>query len=235
MTELCALDIIDNKIINDDIGVEIYTFGCPRWANKELVDYFHSLDNIVNNWRIVNINDPVAIVPGTFLGSYGFHHTAQQILYTDYSNLEYTECDGSGEDPECGYLLWDEDSDSHLWYLNVHENCDDEQDDSLVLPSSIGVNQTTITTQQSNEFQSIEEDMHFKMSFVHWILALILILIGIVVAVVCYILVKKFKNMNKDYDNNPIEQHYKRTKLRKQTNMEHMTHSLLEHGEDGNW
>eukprot|EP00486_Rosalina_sp_Unknown_P006326 CAMPEP_0201569656 /NCGR_PEP_ID=MMETSP0190_2-20130828/11452_1 /ASSEMBLY_ACC=CAM_ASM_000263 /TAXON_ID=37353 /ORGANISM="Rosalina sp." /LENGTH=307 /DNA_ID=CAMNT_0047992229 /DNA_START=14 /DNA_END=934 /DNA_ORIENTATION=+ len=163
LTELCALDIIDNEIINDNIDIEIYTFGCPRWANKELAEYFNNLDNIINNWRIVNKHDPVAIVPGQFLGSHGYHHTAKQILYTDYSNLEYIECDGSGEDPKCGYSLWDEDSNAHLWYLNIHESCEDE-DESLVLLSSFGDDQIT-TTQQSDEQNN---NVHFGITDAHW-------------------------------------------------------------------
>ncbi len=53
LTELCALDLINNKIISNSTDIIIYTFGCPRWANKNLAQYFNNLDNILQNWRIV--------------------------------------------------------------------------------------------------------------------------------------------------------------------------------------
>ena len=224
MTELCALDIIDNGIINEDTNVEIYTFGCPRWGNKVMAQYLNDLSNIITNWRIVNHNDPVAIVPGKFLGSYGFHHTSQEILYSDYSKLEYIVCDGSGEDPHCGYSLWHEDSNVHLWYLNVFESCADDMFDD-----EYGAG--PINDGQSNEPESDGEQYgnNFNVNNTHWMLSLMLICIGFVVAIIYYFVVKKCQKMFGYYqsipeqypDNKSLKKNIRKSKGNK------MKHSLL--------
>jgi len=93
-----------------------YTFGSPRWGNINVADYFGSL--IGTNWRLVNVHDIVPTVPPQ---SFGFHHTWTEIWYTSDSPLEYTQCDGSGEDPACSYVITS--VEDHLWYLDLYEQC----------------------------------------------------------------------------------------------------------------
>eukprot|EP01083_Nonionella_stella_P008910 25803_1 len=181
LAELCALDLIHNKAISSDISIDLYTFGCPRWANKALAHYFNHLDNIETNWRIVNANDPVAIVPGQSLGTYGFHHTATQVLYSSVNNdLQFMVCDGSGEDRNCGYSLWSEQSNRHVWYLGVYEDCamDDGNRNVAQPPLEYGMQMNAVANANPND--------------THWKLSLLLIGIGFVVAAIYYVSIKLY-------------------------------------------
>ena len=104
-------------------AVEVYTFGCPRFGNKELAQYFAG--QVAANWRIVNEHDVVPtihpetdLVPGV---KSNYHHTWTEIWYQQDDPLRYRQCDGSGEDSECGYLI--PSAEDHLQYMNIHESC----------------------------------------------------------------------------------------------------------------
>lgn len=105
---------------------QVYTFGQPRCGNKAFSElsalYFDS-------YRVVNSKDPVVHIPCCNFKIFGNHayecldvegywspwHNYQEIYYEDMSELEYTECEGEGEDIDC--------ADSVHWYsysLNDH-------------------------------------------------------------------------------------------------------------------
>jgi len=102
--------------MNTNVSIIVYTFGSPRWANLNVADYFGAM--IKTNWRLVNEHDIVPTVPPE---SFGFHHTWTEIWYTSDSPLKYVQCNGSGEDPACKYILAS--AEDHLWYLDLYEDC----------------------------------------------------------------------------------------------------------------
>eukprot|EP00484_Ammonia_sp_Unknown_P024513 CAMPEP_0197026362 /NCGR_PEP_ID=MMETSP1384-20130603/6461_1 /TAXON_ID=29189 /ORGANISM="Ammonia sp." /LENGTH=379 /DNA_ID=CAMNT_0042455007 /DNA_START=32 /DNA_END=1171 /DNA_ORIENTATION=+ len=213
LAELCALDLVDNNIIADEMEIDIYTFGGPRWANKPLAQYFNALSNIKQNWRIVNDNDPVPIVPGTFLGEYGFFHTTRQVLYTNYSRMQYVVCDASsGEDPSCAYDLWSHDATAHLWYLNVHENCNaDEMNaeyDAYQAVPTVSETPVSSTEEQTNE----DVKQHSNLTnFAVTQISLLIMVVGCVLALVYHACIRKCQRM---YGYDDIPEYVRRINLR---------------------
>eukprot|EP01084_Bolivina_argentea_P008861 16563_1 len=236
LAELCALDLIENQIINNTKLI-IYTFGCPRWANKDLALYFDNLPHISTNWRIVNKNDPVAIVPGKFLGVHGFYHTETEILYIDYwnDNFKYIECEG-GEDSLCGYSLWTEEKNAHLWYMNIHEDCGinnyGERPYQNGASEPIGSGQQTDGQSDSNEYGS-----NFRVTNTHWPFDLSCIFIGLIVAIFYYIIVRLCQKRNGYKNIVEIENEEEKRKLRKKNRNKVkniMKHGLLDNQGFGN-
>ena len=56
------------------IIVRCHTFGCPRVGNKEFDDTFNK--HVNENWRVINIDDPVPMIPLSFR----FSHVAKNTL-----------------------------------------------------------------------------------------------------------------------------------------------------------
>jgi len=102
--------------MNNNVSITVYTYGSPRWADPAVADYYGSM--IKTNWRLVNEHDIVPTVPPE---SFGFHHTWTEIWYTSDVPLKFEQCNGSGEDPACKYLITS--AEDHLWYLDLYEDC----------------------------------------------------------------------------------------------------------------
>ena len=101
--------------------IETWTYGSPRWGNQPLINYFAT--KIPINWRLVNLHDIVPTVPpekGPGITS-PYHHTWTEIWYTSDSPLKYKQCNGSGEDKSCDYVV--PSAEDHLEYLDIHESC----------------------------------------------------------------------------------------------------------------
>ncbi len=100
-----------------------YNYGSPRWGNQVLINYY--ANKVKTNWRLVNINDIVPTVPPKEKDTPGvtspYHHTWTEIHYTSDSPLKYTQCNGSGEDAKCDYLV--PSAEDHLHYLNINCCC----------------------------------------------------------------------------------------------------------------
>ncbi|KAJ1453225.1 Alpha/Beta hydrolase protein [Pelagophyceae sp. CCMP2097] len=97
-----------------------YTFGSPRVGNAAFAADFGAKISAasVPSFRITHFHDIVPQVPPE--ASY-YHHVAQEVWYDEFFTNR-TECDGSGEDPNCSdscylTLLCDDVSD-HMSYMN---------------------------------------------------------------------------------------------------------------------
>jgi hypothetical protein len=65
---------------------------------------------------VTHWHDPV---PHLAPMSFGFHHTATEVFYTE-DQQTYTICDGSGEDDHCSdQFLLDTSVDDHLHYMGI--------------------------------------------------------------------------------------------------------------------
>ena len=208
--------------------VQIYTFGAPRWANKYLAKYFDALPQISMNWRIVNRNDPIPIVPGKFLGYDGFYHTATEIFYYSHSDaLKYRVCDGSGEeDAECEYSLWKGTENSHLWYLNEYENCGRDRYGKEAYHKSVSVGDP-----QSNNNEPDSSDSQYGNNLInpynpHWVFSLSCICVGFFAAIIYYALLKCHQRRNGYKSIRKLEREEKERKQRK--NQDLMRNALLE-------
>ena len=118
LAQIAALNFSN---INPNTTIETWTYGSPRWGNQPLIEYFGK--QISLNWRLVNLHDVVPTVPpktGAGITS-PYHHTFTEIWYTSDSPLKYKQCDGSGEDSSCSYLV--PSAADHLEYLDIHESC----------------------------------------------------------------------------------------------------------------
>ena len=56
-----------------DINIKNYTFGSPRIGNSDFIYNFNKL--VKNNYRIINNNDPVTLIPSILL----YRHTQGEI------------------------------------------------------------------------------------------------------------------------------------------------------------
>ena len=124
MAQLCALDIAKYVQLFEESTslIYLYTYGSPRWCNAVMADYFESL--IAYHFRVVNEKDVVPTVPLRSEGTHSpYHHTWREIWYTKDNPLNYTECDGSGEDKQCAYF--GDSVEDHLNYLDIKESCSD--------------------------------------------------------------------------------------------------------------
>ena len=123
VAQIAALDIYKYaESIHNNGKVGLYTFGSPRWANSIMADYFKQ--SVAYHWRLVNRHDPIALHPYTFEGlKSSYAHTATQVWYKSDDPLNYTVCDGSGEDPNCSFRDNPTAYNDHLSYLNIHESC----------------------------------------------------------------------------------------------------------------
>ena len=130
----------DTDYDKDRLPIEMYTFGSPRWGNGIMANYFNSIVDF--HWRLVNMMDIAPLLPPQTSNvskwitkwikthwneTIEYHHTATQIWYTSDEPLQYIQCDGSGEDPECAYeiSIWQlkQAANDHLMYLNMYEEC----------------------------------------------------------------------------------------------------------------
>ena len=122
LAQLCAIDVanLDNQLSNSSL-IYLYTYGSPRWGNNVMTDHF---DNVTGyHFRLMNDKDIVPTVPYQEQGTYDLYvHTSRGIWYTSSCPLEYTQCDGSGEDESCSYI--GDSLEDHVHYLAIHENCD---------------------------------------------------------------------------------------------------------------
>jgi len=117
LAQICALNISRYaQETSNSAPIMTYTFGSPRWCNLDVDDYY--ADMVGTNWRLVNMHDVVPTVPTQ---SDGYHHTWTEIWYTTDSPLVYQQCNDSGEDPACSYIIVS--AEDHLWYLDLYESC----------------------------------------------------------------------------------------------------------------
>ena len=121
LAQIASIDIATYaKSVSSNTLIYLYDYGSPRWGNAVLMNYYESL--IGYHFRLVNKHDIVPTIPATYLGTHSpFHHSWTEIWYTSTSPLNYTQCDGSGEDKKCDYF-GDSVSD-HLDYLGVQLDC----------------------------------------------------------------------------------------------------------------
>merc|ERR1712154_182841 len=88
---------------------------------------------------------------------------------------------------------WTEHEDAHLWYLNIHENCgDDENYGNRPYHESVSLGSGNQETNTQNTQESSYGN-NFSVNNTHWMFSLFLILIGFVVAVIYYLLVKRYQ------------------------------------------
>merc|ERR1712228_565363 len=119
IAQIAAMDIANyaNSVDNDAL-IYLYDYGSPRWGNLALIEHFEGL--IGYHYRVVNKHDIVPTVPAEDLGLHSkYHHSGTEVWYTNDSPLQYTECDGSGEDKKCNYFGYS--AEDHLHYLNIYE------------------------------------------------------------------------------------------------------------------
>jgi len=134
MAQYCAMEVVryakevkyGEKMKSH--GVYVYTFGSPRWANKEMANYFNTL--IDTHYRVVHKKDVVPVLPPRYwsgylhLGPTGYIHTGTEIWYTHDNPLKYIQCDGSGYDKKCvsgasGMLHMKTGVEDHLTYIGI--------------------------------------------------------------------------------------------------------------------
>lgn len=69
--------------------VSCITFGCPRVGNKKFIEWFSK--NVNNNIRIVNKNDPITMIPTSFLWNHTFNDCI--ILRGEDNNIQICKRD----------------------------------------------------------------------------------------------------------------------------------------------
>ncbi|KAK3274666.1 hypothetical protein CYMTET_17158 [Cymbomonas tetramitiformis] len=95
----------------------MYTFGQPRVGNVEFAQAYTS--QVSHNWRLTHHMDPVPHLPPNTGNIY--RHNSQEVFYPDFTDLKYTVCDGSGEDPTCSdKFIMDLIVTDHWWYGNFN-------------------------------------------------------------------------------------------------------------------
>jgi predicted lipase len=96
-----------------------YTYGSPRVGNKYFANWL--TDGAPHN-RVTHARDVVPQLPprGLLLT---FTHIAQEIFYPDPEPDRYTECDGTGEDPNCSNGEKSTSFDDHMYYMGSHCCC----------------------------------------------------------------------------------------------------------------
>jgi hypothetical protein len=116
-----ALDLA----LNHNLTVGAITYGSPRAG-----DYAYAMamvQNLAYHFRITHKDDPVAHLPTMDMG---FYHPPWEVHFYDREGVDYQQCDGSGEDPNCanacGYYLTCTSIDDHLTYLDLPATCGDE-------------------------------------------------------------------------------------------------------------
>jgi len=113
LSVLAAVDFGMLKVTTQPIRV--WNFGSPRVGNQAFEEYYSSLVNL--SWRTVNQED---IVPHVPLQIMNYHHVPTEVWFSS-NTVNFTVCDGSGEDPNCsdsdiGDSIYD-----HLTYLGYDE------------------------------------------------------------------------------------------------------------------
>ena len=68
--------------------------------------------------------------------------------------MEYTQCDGSGEDSDCDYIGYS--VDDHLWYMDIYEDC------STSSGSSIFIDEDALGMFTTTDDDNIEEKVIVK-------------------------------------------------------------------------
>jgi len=124
VASIAALDLANSSDSTGAGEVEVYTYGCPRWANAVLAKAF--MERVDVNWRVVNVHDMVPTIPEQKHPSVKspYHHTGTEVHYTEITpKLKYEICNGSGEDIRCKYVV--PSADDHLHYMGEYESCDD--------------------------------------------------------------------------------------------------------------
>merc|ERR1719242_1272988 len=119
VASVAALDFAKTKGAG---SIEVYTFGCPRWANKPLAQVFEQRVDV--NWRLVNVHDIVPTIPEPKHPNVTspYHHTSTEVWYTSDKPLKYKICDGTGEDIRCKYVV--PSANDHLQYMGEYETCE---------------------------------------------------------------------------------------------------------------
>merc|ERR1711879_618427 len=103
-------------------NINVYNYGLPRVGNQNFANYYSSL--VPNTFRVVNGHDIVPHLPPMSLG---FYHVSTEVWENPGESLSFRICDGTGEDPNCSdSQTLDLSVYDHLHYLNVEENCVDD-------------------------------------------------------------------------------------------------------------
>lgn len=111
MAGLCAFDL-------QALGYSVsgYSFGQPRDGDSTYASTFQERVPLGTWYRVVHYADIVPHLPPELVG---FHHTSQEVWYTEDSS-SFKVCDGSGEDSSCSDSLdFPTSVSDHLHYLNV--------------------------------------------------------------------------------------------------------------------
>lgn len=96
---------IDLKV-GRGLRTTLIDFGSPRVGNLEFVRAMQK--EVPGQWRVTHAWDAVPHMPPQY---FGFYHTPTEVFFPSQngSNLTYTVCDDSGEDPFCSnrcYHSW---------------------------------------------------------------------------------------------------------------------------------
>lgn len=102
IANVAALDLK----LSRGLRTSLIDFGSPRVGNLELVKAMEQ--EVPQQWRITHAKDIVPHMPPQY---FGFYHTPTEVFFPsqDGTNVTYTVCDGSGEDPLCSnqcYSSW---------------------------------------------------------------------------------------------------------------------------------
>lgn len=120
MSIMCAAELAQEGYTN----VKVYNYGLPRVGDENFSSFYTSL--VPDTYRLVNGHD---IVPHLPLEAMGFHHVPTEVWENPAEGMDFTVCDGSGEDPNCSdSQTLDLSVYDHLHYLDVYEDCADGPD-----------------------------------------------------------------------------------------------------------